>query len=142
MIEQSISLERMEEAIDLFGQFDENIRLIEQTLGVSVVNRGSDLKINGVPYNLVDPFVPLPVGVLQPFLDEWLETHTDVKIDYIHGSEVLSALQAQGAFAIWVPAMDKAGLFPSVCVGPLPRKTFSMGKATDKRYYLETRRIR
>ena len=102
----------------------------------------ADLKINGVPYNLVDPFVPLPVGVLQPFLDEWLEAHTDVKIDYIHGSEVLSALQAQGAFAIWVPAMDKAGLFPSVCVGPLPRKTFSMGKATDKRYYLETRRIR
>ena len=53
MIEQSISLERMEEAIDLFGQFDENIRLIEQTLGVSVVNRGSDLKINGDPEDVM-----------------------------------------------------------------------------------------
>jgi len=53
MIEQSISLERMEEAIDLFGQFDENIRLIEQTLGVSVVNRGSELKINGDPEDVM-----------------------------------------------------------------------------------------
>ena len=53
MIEQTISLERMEEAIDLFGQFDENIRLIEQTLGVSVVNRGSDLKIAGDPEDVM-----------------------------------------------------------------------------------------
>ena len=53
MIEQSISLERMEEAIDLFGLFDENIRLIEQSLNVSVVNRGSELKIAGDPENVM-----------------------------------------------------------------------------------------
>jgi len=53
MIEQTISLERMEEAIDLFGLFDENIRLIEQTLGVSVVNRGSELKIAGDPEDVM-----------------------------------------------------------------------------------------
>jgi len=102
----------------------------------------ADLKLNGAPYDLVNPVVPLPVGVVQPFLDEWLAQHPGVTIDYIHGGDVLSALQAQGAFAIWVPAMDKADLFPSVSIGPLPRKTFSMGKAADKRYYLETRRIR
>ena len=47
MTEQSISIERMEEAINLFGLFDENIRIIEQELGVTVVNRESSLKISG-----------------------------------------------------------------------------------------------
>ncbi|MDO4740443.1 MAG: DUF1015 domain-containing protein [Eubacteriales bacterium] len=102
----------------------------------------ADLRLNGVSYRLVDPAVPLPVGVLQPFLDEWLLAHPDVKIDYIHGDDVLGQLEEQGATGLWVPAMDKAGLFPSVRVGPLPRKTFSMGEAPDKRYYLEARRIR
>ena len=47
MTEQIISIERMEQAINLFGLFDENIRLIERELGVSVVNRDSNLKISG-----------------------------------------------------------------------------------------------
>ena len=47
MTEQCISIERMEEAINLFGLFDENIRIIEQELGVTVVNRESNLKISG-----------------------------------------------------------------------------------------------
>ncbi|WP_186565135.1 PhoH family protein [Lawsonibacter celer] len=47
MTEQTISVERMEDAIDVFGSFDENIKLIEHELGVSVVSRGSDLKISG-----------------------------------------------------------------------------------------------
>lgn len=102
----------------------------------------ADFKCNGRPYKLINPVVPLPLGVLQPFLDEWLGAHPGVSIDYIHGDDVLEELQAQGAFAVWVPAMDKSGLFPTVSVGPLPRKTFSMGEAQDKRYYLEARRIR
>jgi len=47
MIEQSISMERLEEAINIFGSFDENIRIIEQELSVSVVNRDSVLKVTG-----------------------------------------------------------------------------------------------
>ena len=47
MTEQTISVERIEDAIDVFGSFDENIKLIEHELGVSVVSRGSDLKISG-----------------------------------------------------------------------------------------------
>jgi len=105
-------------------------------------DENADLKCNGRPYKLIDPVVPLPLGVLQPFLDLWLEKHPQVRIDYIHGDDVLEELTEQGAFGIWVPAMDKAGLFPTVSVGPLPRKTFSMGEARDKRYYLEARRIR
>ena len=53
MTEQSISIERMEEAVNLFGLFDENIRIIEQELGVSVVNRESDLKISGEGENVM-----------------------------------------------------------------------------------------
>ena len=47
MTEQSISLERLEDTISVFGSFDENIRLIEAELGVSVVNRDAQLKITG-----------------------------------------------------------------------------------------------
>jgi len=47
MTEQIISLERVDEAVNLFGQFDENIRLLEQALGVHVVNREDELKISG-----------------------------------------------------------------------------------------------
>ena len=47
MIEQTVSIERMEDAIDIFGSFDENIRLIERELGVHVVGRDDQLKIVG-----------------------------------------------------------------------------------------------
>lgn len=47
MIEQSINIERMEEAIDIFGSFDENMRILEEALRVLVVNRGDQLKISG-----------------------------------------------------------------------------------------------
>lgn len=53
MIEQSISIERMEEAVNLFGAFDENIHIIEQELHVSVVNRESSLKITGDGENVM-----------------------------------------------------------------------------------------
>ena len=47
MTEQTISLERLEDTISLFGSFDENIRLIEHELGVSVISRDSQLKVSG-----------------------------------------------------------------------------------------------
>ncbi len=47
MIEQTISVERMEEAVNLFGSLDENVKLIEKDLGVTVVNRDGELKISG-----------------------------------------------------------------------------------------------
>ena len=49
MIEQTVSIERMEEAIDIFGSFDENIRLLEKELGIRVVGRDDQLKISGDP---------------------------------------------------------------------------------------------
>lgn len=47
MFEQSISVDRMEHAVSLFGSFDENVKLIEKEYGVSVISRGSELKVTG-----------------------------------------------------------------------------------------------
>lgn len=47
MTEQTISIERMEEAVNLFGSFDENIRIIERELSVAVVSRDGELKVSG-----------------------------------------------------------------------------------------------
>lgn len=52
MFEQTISVDRLEQAVSLFGSFDENIRLIEQEYGVSVISRGSDLKVTGEAENV------------------------------------------------------------------------------------------
>ncbi len=86
---------------------------------------------------------PLAVGVLQAFLDEYLGKHPG-KIDYIHGDEEVKELARQeGAIGFLLPAMEKGDLFRGVVAdGVLPRKTFSMGHAQEKRYYLEGRRIK
>lgn len=85
---------------------------------------------------------PLAVGVLQGFLDEYLAAHGG-QIDYIHGEDVLERLaQRPDAVGFLLPPMEKGQLFDSVVKdGSLPRKTFSMGHACEKRYYLEARRI-
>ena len=84
----------------------------------------------------------LAVGSLQTALDRILP-EIGGKIDYIHGEEVVERLaQAEGAVGFLLPDMGKEELFPTVIVdGALPRKTFSMGHAADKRYYVEARRI-
>lgn len=89
------------------------------------------------------PAFQLPVGSLQHFLDEYLKTHAGVEIDYIHGEDSTEALSVDGAVGFLFSGMEKSDLFRTVLYdGSLPRKTFSMGHARDKRYYLEARRIR
>lgn len=85
----------------------------------------------------------LPVGALQSFLDDWLMDHPG-RVDYIHGEAVAREFAARsGNIAFLLPPMAKQTLFPSVIHdGVLPRKTFSMGEAHDKRFYLEGRKIR
>ena len=89
------------------------------------------------------PDTALPVATLQTFLDRWLSIHKG-RIDYIHGADVARSLADQpGNLAFLLPAMGKEELFPTVLHdGALPRKTFSMGEAQDKRFYLEGRKIR
>ncbi|MCR5575740.1 MAG: DUF1015 domain-containing protein [Oscillospiraceae bacterium] len=84
----------------------------------------------------------LPVAVLQPFLDEWLKENGG-RIDYIHGDNVALKLAAEpGSVAFLLPAISKDDFFRGIATdGVLPRKTFSMGHAQEKRYYLECRKI-
>ena len=83
------------------------------------------------------------MAVLQEFLDKWLAENAG-EIDYIHGDdEVRQLAQQAGAIGFLLPAMEKHQLFRGVISGgALPRKTFSMGHAREKRYYLEGRKIR
>ena len=84
----------------------------------------------------------LAVGVLQNFLDSWLKENP-CEIDYIHGEDSLRRLSREtDSIGFLLPEIDKSAFFRSIMAdGVLPRKTFSMGEARDKRYYLEARRI-
>lgn len=85
----------------------------------------------------------LPVGTLQAFLDAWLKEGKAARIDYVHGDEIVTRLgQQSGNVGFYLPGMAKADLFKTVILdGTLPRKTFSMGEAIEKRFYLEARKI-
>ena len=89
------------------------------------------------------PEYTLPVASLQHFLDEWLTENKDASIDYIHGEDSLRRLAARkNSVGFVFEGMSKSELFPAVeADGTLPRKTFSMGHAADKRYYIECRKI-
>jgi hypothetical protein len=101
------------------------------------------LEGNNVEVVIEHPEYTLPVASLQHFLDEWMKSHPRAVIDYIHGEDTLCRLAARDACAGFVfEGMSKADLFPAVeADGVLPRKTFSMGHAADKRFYIECRRI-
>ena len=90
-----------------------------------------------------NPSAQLEVGTLQAFLDTYLKENGG-KIDYIHGEDVTEQLASQpNSIGFILPCMDKDQLFPTVIFdGALPRKTFSMGEAHDKRFYLESRKIK
>ena len=81
---------------------------------------------------------PLALAILQPILDEFA-AKTGATMDYIHGEDVTRSLSlAPNTLGLIVPGMTKESLFPGVLQGGvLPRKTFSMGQANEKRYYLE-----
>ena len=89
------------------------------------------------------PHTNLSVGTLQEFLDKYVKSNDKVEIDYVHGDDVLDKLSKQeGNMGFYLPPITKDNFFKSVILdGALPRKTFSMGHAHDKRFYLEARRI-
>ena len=97
---------------------------------------------NSEKYVITKPTSKLTVGSLQMFLDNYLK-EIGGKIDYIHGDDVLRNLTKQdNSIGFILSVMKKEELYPTVIVdGALPRKTFSMGHAADKRYYMECRKI-
>ena len=84
-----------------------------------------------------------PLRRLQAFLDGYLAAHPEAGIDYIHGEDALRALvNRPDAMGFMPRAFEKGELFDYIRrYGVLPRKTFSMGEATEKRYYMEARGI-
>lgn len=95
--------------------------------------------LGDLPLRFLHPLHSLPVGTVQQCLDR----DAGLSLDYIHGEAAVRTLaQEEDAVGLLLPAMDKAALFPAVAKdGPLPRKTFSMGEANEKRYYMEARKI-
>jgi len=86
----------------------------------------------------------LPVGTLQEFLDKFMQNGFAEKIDYVHGSEVLATLASKEKnCGFYLPLISKKQFFRTVVLdGALPRKSFSMGEANEKRFYLECRKIK
>lgn len=104
---------------------------------INIVCRGQEKKLY-----IHNPSSNLAVGSLQNYLDGYIKENGG-KIDYIHGIDNVKSLAAKhDGIAIILPDMNKSQLFPTVIKdGALPRKTFSMGHADDKRFYIEARRI-
>jgi hypothetical protein len=93
--------------------------------------------------HITQPSSNLPVGTIQVFLDKWLKDGKIKSIDYVHGLDAVLHLGSQeGNLGILLPAINKSDLFKTVILdGVLPRKTFSMGEAHEKRFYMECRKI-
>ncbi len=116
------------------------ISLEQDAVGQSfvLVSEGKQQKVT-----ILNPEEYLTVATLQKFLDQYV-LEQGGEIDYIHGEDVVCKLcEDSSNFGIILEAMDKADLYKSVILdGALPRKTFSMGEACDKRFYMEARKIK
>ena len=85
------------------------------------------------------------MDTLQRFLDDYIAARPRVRLDYIHGEAEARQLaeEQEDAIAFLLPPFQWEGLFDAIAKdGVLPRKTFSIGRAQDKRFYLEARKIR
>jgi hypothetical protein len=93
---------------------------------------------------IANPLSTLAIGTLQPFVDGLIARGGATHVDYVHGDDVLERLaMKEGCIGIHLAAVSKSDLLRMVVrEGPLPRKTFSMGEAHEKRFYIEARRIR
>jgi hypothetical protein len=136
-----------------FRLFDSKEGMEREKAGMEAAKSHAKAKVHLIPFILEgrygimtveNPASNIEVGTLQGILDELLKNEPSIEIDYIHGDDVVTELGSKpGAMGFYLPAMDKRDLFPAIKHdGVLPRKTFSMGEAEEKRYYLECRRIR
>ena len=88
------------------------------------------------------PVAPLTVGTIDAFIEYFMARHIEARVDYVHDEPAVRALCRQGGVAFLMPPFEKSDLFKGIVMGGvLPRKTFSMGHAEEKRYYMECRNI-
>ena len=127
------------------GSTEEMVRVVDSAAGeqqaIGFVGGGRSRECGVI--EIADPSSNLPVGTLQPFLDTFLKDGGAEKVDYVHGQDVTVKLGSQPNNAgFYLPGMNKSDLFKTVILdGALPRKTFSMGEAREKRFYMEARKI-
>ncbi len=123
---------------------------LEAAVKASTASFGFAYKLDGKQkYVLLKTEIKeLAVARLQPEIDSFLKSSTKLdgkapEIDYIHGSdEVLKLGERENAVGILLPPIAKDSFFETISGrGPLPRKSFSMGEADEKRFYLECRRL-
>jgi uncharacterized protein (DUF1015 family) len=90
------------------------------------------------------PSRQLEYATLQTFLDNYLKDNPATKIDYVHGEKIVEELGSKpGNMGFFLPVIPKKTFFKTIIIdGVLPRKTFSMGHADEKRFYLECRKIK
>jgi hypothetical protein len=122
---------------------DEMVKAVDSATGetqkIGLVGGGKGFGV----IEIANPSSNLPVGTIQSFLDTFLKEGGAEKIDYVHGEDVTVKLGSQPNNAgFYLPGMNKSDLFKTVILdGALPRKTFSMGEAREKRFYMEARKI-
>jgi hypothetical protein len=122
---------------------DEMVKVVDSAQGekqaIGLVGGGKGFGV----IEIANPSSNLPVGTIQSFLDAFLKEGGAEKIDYVHGEDVTVKLGSQPNNAgFYLPGMSKSDLFKTVILdGALPRKTFSMGEAREKRFYMEARKI-
>ena len=138
---------------ELKKYFGDNFKLepaADLSSAVGLVNSNNDGHAFGIVTDkgwsvarVSNPKANLPVGTLQPFMDSMVERGLIEKLDYVHGNDAVSGLgSAPGNAGFYLAPMKKSDLFKTVILdGALPRKTFSMGEADEKRFYLECRKI-
>ncbi len=119
---------------ELIADFEATLGGPEGENSLTVVTQGGEWSCR---------FTDHPLKQLQAFLDAWLKEHPEAEIDYIHGDDTLRCLANRPDAVGFMPcSFAKAELFPFIRkYGVLPRKTFSMGHAHEKRFYLEARKI-
>ena len=110
-----------------------------ETQAIGLVGAGKQFGV----IEIANPSFNLAVGTIQSFLDAFLKDGGAEKIDYVHGADVVERLALQaGNAGFYLAGMHKSELFKTVILdGALPRKTFSMGEAREKRFYMEARKI-
>ena len=130
----------------VFNVDDKNkfIKELIEALGCTNLNNGGEKIIitkdgEELPLYIGKPTSPIAVGTVQKYLDE-----IGAEVDYIHGDDVTAELsKKEGTVGILLPKPEKSSLFETVIKdGALPRKTFSMGDANEKRFYMEAKKIK
>ena len=120
------------------GALEVNVKNSKVDFGF-VYNVDGNIRYTRIATKITD----LAVSRLQPELDEFIKKYNNIEIDYIHGTEEVFRLgQKENAISILLPPIAKDSFFDTISTrGPLPRKSFSMGEADEKRFYLECRRL-